>query len=81
MICAGVLPLVHNSGGVCELVQNPELRFETTDDLTEKAAKFMQIPQEECEKISDQLKQTNTLQRALDFDKILDAILMCEVVA
>jgi len=81
MICAGVLPLVHNSGGVCELVQNPELRFETTDDLTEKAAKLMQIPQEECEKISDQLKQTNTLQRALDFDKILDAILMCEVVA
>jgi len=81
MICSGVLPLVHNSGGVCELVQNPELRFETVDDLTEKALHFMQIPQEEYQQTSDRLKHTDALQRALNFDALLDAIITREITA
>ena len=81
MICAGVVPLVHNSGGVCELVQDPELRFSDTTDLTDKAMRLMQLPVKECEALSDRLQSTDALQQALNFDAYLDRIIKTEIAA
>jgi len=38
MITAGVVPLVYDDGGVCELVPDARLRFHSRADLIEKAA-------------------------------------------
>ncbi len=81
MICAGVVPLVHNSGGVCELVQDPELRFCDTADLTDKAMRLMQLPIADCEALSTRLQSTDALQQALNFDAHLDQIIKTELAA
>ncbi len=81
MICAGVVPLVHNSGGVCELVQDPELRFCDTADLADKAMRLMQLPIKDCEALSSRLQSTDALQQALNFDAYLDLIIKTELAA
>jgi glycosyltransferase involved in cell wall biosynthesis len=81
MICAGVVPLVHNSGGVCELVENPELRFSDTADLADKAMRLMQLPVKDCEALSVRLQSTDALQQALNFDAHLDQIIKTELAA
>ncbi len=75
MIGAGVLPLVHDSGGVCELVPDLALRFRSETDLASKAASLMQATADECAARSLQLQQTPALKQALDFDTQLDHIL------
>ena len=80
MICAGVLPLVHDSGGVCELVQDHDLRFQAIDDLTVKAADLMQMSQADCDRRAVGLQCSTALQQALDFDARLDRIIAQEFV-
>ena len=75
MIGAGVLPLVHDSGGVCELVPDPDLRFHSETDLNVKAATILEASVEACITRIRPLQQTVALKQAQDFDNQLDQIL------
>jgi glycosyltransferase involved in cell wall biosynthesis len=75
MLCAGVLPVVHNSGGVCELVENPALRFDDFDDLVAKTAGIMTLTEEARAALLRNATGSAALGKALDFDRQLDRLL------
>ena len=58
MICAGVLPVVHDSGGVRELVTDPGLRFSDMTDLLQKVMAVMRCEDAACAQRSAVLKMT-----------------------
>jgi hypothetical protein len=75
MICAGVLPFVHDSGGVCELVTDPSLKFVTTTDLLHKVIAVMSWKEAICTQRLAVLKTTPALQKALRFPSECERLL------
>lgn len=75
MICAGVLPIVHDSGGVRELVTDPGLRFSDMTDLLQKVMAVMRCEDAACAQRSAVLKMTPALQKALLFPSECDHLL------
>ena len=75
MICAGVLPVVHDSGGVRELVTDPGLRFSDMTDLLQKVMAVMRCEDAACAQRSAGLKMTPALQKALLFPSECDHLL------
>lgn len=75
MICAGVLPFVHDSGGVCELVTDPSLKFVTTTDLLHKVIAVMSWKDAICTQRLAVLKTTPALQKALRFPSECERLL------
>lgn len=79
MICAGVIPLVHDSGGVCELVLDERLRFADAADLAEKAGVVMVMNGEMRGEMLRDLRASGALQQAQNFTPLLTDILHSEM--
>ncbi len=75
MILAGLVPVVHDGGGVAELVPDPALRFTTPAHAARALSRLMALPRAELRGISQDLKQGNPLQKALNFEAELDCLL------
>lgn len=75
MILAGVVPLVHDGGGVRELVTRRELRFANADDATERLAKLICAPVDQTDAIARSLREGPALAAAQDFEAHLEAAL------
>lgn len=72
MITAGVLPLVHDSGGVRELVTLPRLRFATAAQAADRLARLIALPDHETRAMAETLRQGAALRAALDFEGQLE---------
>jgi glycosyltransferase involved in cell wall biosynthesis len=75
MICAGILPMVHDDGGVAELVTEPLLRFDGVGCATAQLARLMSCHEQERAATSDRLQRGEALGRALNFEGELEAAL------
>lgn len=75
MISAGVLPLVHDSGGVRELVPCSSLRFGDQADLFSKANALLQTSRSKQLLLLKHLQSAPALAAALDFELRFDAVL------
>lgn len=74
MIHAGIVPLVYDDGGVCELVTTPDLRFTSANGATRIAARLLTRP----DLIHDsrhELQKGTALARARQFPAELDRVL------
>ena len=75
MIAAGVLPLVFDGGGVCELVPEAQMRFRDMTDALAKAKFLIQASNRDCFALNKRLKNTTTMQAASRFEAEFDAVL------
>ncbi|PRX33911.1 Glycosyltransferase involved in cell wall bisynthesis [Meinhardsimonia xiamenensis] len=75
MICAGLVPVVFDGGGVCELVTEPELRFANAQEAAARLFALMMRPAAELEDLSRRLRQGEALRAALNFEDRLEPVL------
>lgn len=76
MILAGLIPVVHDGGGVAELVPDPALRFTTPAHAARALSRLMRLPRTDLRGMSQGLKQGKALQKALNFEAELDRLLI-----
>lgn len=76
MILAGLVPVVHDGGGVAELVPDPALRFASPAHAARALSRLMTLPRAEIRGISQGLKRGESLQKALNFGAELDRLLL-----
>ncbi|APX91407.1 hypothetical protein BV394_16075 (plasmid) [Brevirhabdus pacifica] len=74
MITAGILPVVHDGGGVAELVPDPALRFADPAGATRRLARLLALPLTERARMAHCLGQGKALKKALDFEAELDRV-------
>lgn len=72
MIAAGIVPVVHDSGGVRELVPLPELRFRRPADAAARLASLLASPMQHTETLARRLARTPALTAGQGFDRVLD---------
>ena len=72
MITAGVLPLVFDGGGVCELVPEPSLRFRDEEDAIAKAKAILLASNRDYSTLICKLQRTPALRAAHRFEEELD---------
>lgn len=71
MITAGVLPVVHDSGGVREIVTDPALRFRDVPEAADRLAQLIATPDHATAANVAALREGRALNAALDFERRL----------
>ncbi len=72
MIAAGIVPVVHDSGGVRELVPLPELRYRQPGQAAARLAALLSSQIGYTDTLARQLSRTPALTGAQRFDRVLD---------
>lgn len=75
MIHAGVLPIVYNNGGVCELVPFEDQRFDDSDDLSAKIEDWMTRPDQSRADRVAALRNSPAFLAACAFEDHLNAVI------
>ncbi len=75
MIHSGVIPIVYNNGGVCELVSFEDQRFNNDQELSELIESWLAAPPADRDARIEQLRQGQAYVAACDFQNNLASVL------
>lgn len=75
MISAGLLPMVYDGGGVCELVPDERMRFRTRAEAARHTRLLMELSDEDGQALTRMLQSTPALTQARAFELCLAQIM------